>query len=180
MSDDEDYGGIGGFGGLNKVLMDTAGIDPSSLGNFSTLFSKSSKAGPSNHASGYDDIDIESGPVKYMDDEFADDDLPADPEAEMVKQRREREEERMIRRTMAMQKRFQSGAAEEERKRKAAKAQESAGDLVKRVWPEFENGKRLKMSEIFYENPGQVRSAMIELSKLKRRPKERVEREPVT
>lgn len=173
MSDDEDYGDIGGFGGLNKVLMETAGIDSNSLDNFSNLFSKGSSAGPSK----LDSFDIDTGAEKYMDDDFADDDLPADPEAEMVRQKREREEERMIRRTMEMQKKYQSGAAEAERKRKAAKAEETAGELVKRVWPEFEKGKRIKMSEVFYENPGHKRGAFIELSRLKRTPKERVERE---
>ena len=167
-SDDEDMQGVDALG-LGKILADS-GVDPAAFNN---LYSKTGGTS-SNAYAGIDDGSDDD--AKYMDDDV-DDALPEDADAARVRQEREAEEERWYQRAVEMQRKAEGKNAVAARKRKAAKREESALEVVKRIWPEWEKGKRLKMSQVFYETPAQLRAAEVALQKAKRAQREHIERE---
>jgi hypothetical protein len=159
-SDEDDLG----TAGLDKVLA-SVGVDVSS---FSSFFSKSG---------GQDDrggnllagVDVDSGDEDKYEDDISDGELPQENIEDVRKREREQarrklEEERLIRRGLELQKQVSGTAG-----KKTIKKEEDQGDIVQRVWPDFTKGKRLRMSEVFYETPGQRRSYEVGFQKAKRR-----------
>lgn len=103
-------------------------------------------------------------------DDVSDTELPAETAEDQQARARERAEEARYRRK-AME--YGKRLAEEGVK---VKEKKDEGDEVKRVWPDFEKGKRLRMTEIFYETPATKQAYTVSLSRKKRR---RVERETI-
>ncbi|ORY20963.1 hypothetical protein BCR39DRAFT_554452 [Naematelia encephala] len=147
----EDVGAdISGLG-LSSVLA-SVGIDPSFL-------DRAGVVGSSSVANQLQEDDAEE---KYMDD-VSEVSLPS--EGEEVKKARAAEQ--------ASEARFRRQAekmmADAERKKKSLKKEEGAEQRVKRVWPDFEKGKRLKMTEVFYDTPMMRKVWAEEVSRNKRR-----------
>ena len=145
--------------GLSSVLTQ-AGVDPQAFANF---FSHSGTGTPSSsRAHAIDQAEAEEG--GYVDD-VSDDGLP--PEGADVAAARARErslvkaEEEYLRRALAMQAQSQA--------KKVKVELEDPMDLVRRVWPAFQKGERLKMSEVFYDTPAARRAYEEGLMKRKRR-----------
>ena len=171
-SDDEDIGGVDALG-FNKILQDV-GIDLNTSG-LSSVFGSNAEAGGSGSRSAFASLDNNADDDKYED--ISDSELPEDSDAQQVREKRLKDEERWYRKAMAMQAKAESGDAVARRKRKAAKRGETAIDTVGRIWPEWEKGKRLRMSEVFYQTPATTKALEAELRRRKRGERERVERE---
>ena len=166
-TEEDDFGAVSSLG-LNRILADS-GIDPAA---FSSFFSKT---GGGQSSSAFAQVEVEDDPEKYEDD-VSDSELPAESAEEaQLRRKRAAEEDRWYRRARDMQRRAEGGA--EKRKRKQAQMAVGLEEQVKRIWPEFEMGKRLKMSEVFYETPAQVKNLEVVLGKNKKRPRDKVERE---
>jgi hypothetical protein len=152
-ADEDDLGASSSFG-LNRVLA-SSGIDPAAFSNF---FSKSGRS-----SSAFADVDANSDEDRYEDD-ISDAESPIENVEDVRAREREQaaakaEEERWYRRAMEMQRDIGK-----------AKVQEKVTgemDRVREVWPEFEIGRRLRMTEVFYETPKQRRGW--EASRRKRR-----------
>jgi len=170
-SDDEDFGGVDALG-FNKILQDV-GIDLNTSG-LSSVFGGNAEAGGSGSRSAFASIDNNIDDDKYED--VSDSELPEDEEAQKIRDKRIRDEERWYRKAMAMQAKAESGDAVARRKRKAEKREETAIDMVGRIWPDWDKGKRLRMSEVFYQTPAMTKMFEAELRRRKRAERERVER----
>jgi transcription initiation factor TFIID subunit 1 len=166
QSDDEDIGGAASLG-INKILLDS-GVDPES---FSSLFSKT---GGGRSSKAFAEVEAEDDDAKFMDD-VSDSEMPADTEEEMrAKAARERDEARWYNRAMQMQREAEVKVKEQKRKDK-----EKILDVmeeVKVLWPDFAPGKRLKMSEVFYDSPAFRRALNGALGKRKRDDKVHIQR----
>ena len=207
QSDDEDDGLGFSLGlGLGGVLQD-AGVD---VAAFSSFFG-SSEADPSgtsgknaDGAARLAEIEGEDDDGKYMDD---DDDLGAsglalaggeDAEAEREARARAQakekaEQEEWMRRGLEMQREAEQKAAAKRRKLNAqqrdgeGKKEETPLEVVRRMWPGWQPGDRLRMSQVFYQTPVMEEREWREGLKRKRRhfgigmdtPEEQAKEEPI-
>ncbi|WVR05721.1 hypothetical protein IAU60_002745 [Kwoniella sp. DSM 27419] len=163
-SEDETLGSIGSLG-LSSILA-SAGVDISSLGSFLGEASGTSSKQLA-------EVEAEDDEDKYEDD-LSDGELPAEShEDAMARQReqelRRREEERWIRKGMEMQAgkgkgRMADGDGETGKKTK----NEMELEKMLSIWPGFEKGKRLRMSEVFYETPADKVSLAAQRKKKRR------------
>ena len=136
----DDLGESSSFG-LNRVLA-SSGIDPAS---FSSFYSKTGGIS----SSAFPDVDANSDSDKYEDD-VSDVELPEEAQArDKERAAIKADEERWYRKAMEMQKVGESKRVQEKVVNEM--------DRVKEVWPDFEKGRRLRMTEIFYETPKQRR-----------------------
>jgi hypothetical protein len=142
MDGDDDF--LGSFG-LGKLLA-SEGVDASGL---STLLSRGGEASTSN---GFADVDNDSDGGAGYEDDLSDHDLPAETEAEKAAREKERLEEARYRR-MALQMGKELEAKRLEKGKGKAKVEEKKEDVVKRIWPDFEPGRRLRMTDVLYETP---------------------------
>jgi hypothetical protein len=151
-SDDDVIGSVGSLG-LGRLLA-SEGVDPNAL---STLLSRT--GGPSSQRFAAE-VELNSDEEKYMDD-VSDGELPAETEEDRISRAREQAEEA----------RFRRKALEMMKAAVPAKVNTQAEEekVVKKVWPSFEKGKRIKMSQIFYETPADKREYQINLARKKRR-----------
>ncbi|RXK42077.1 transcription initiation factor TFIID subunit 1 [Tremella mesenterica] len=157
--DDNDLGNVSSLG-LGRILAES-GVDPASLDSF---FGRSAATAQIAQVEAESDDD-----AKYMDD-VSDSELPEENDEE--KQRRQQQqvdnkaaEDRYMKKALEMQRQMlESGV-----KVKKEKEQVDESTKVKQIWPEFEPGKPLKMSEIFYETPSATRAYEANLSRKKRR-----------
>ncbi|WVQ97109.1 hypothetical protein IAU59_004219 [Kwoniella sp. CBS 9459] len=167
-SEDDTLGSIGSLG-LTSVLA-SAGVDLASLGSFLGEASGTSSRQLA-------EVEAEDNEDKYEDD-ISDDELPSESKEDAAARQREqearrREEERWIRKGMEMQADLAGkgkGKAKEKTMVEAmgkTKEQRELEEILK-IWPGFEKGKRLRMSEVFYETPAD-RIALTAQSKKKRR-----------
>ncbi|KAK8865758.1 hypothetical protein IAR55_000905 [Kwoniella newhampshirensis] len=147
-SEDDTLGSIGAFG-LHSILAST-GVDPSSL---SAIFGEAS-ATSSRH---FAEVEAEDDDGRYEDDLSDNDLLPAENAEDVAarereQQARKREEERWIRKGMEL---AQAGGPTDnpKGKGKAVDKKEQGLRKVKKIWPDFEQGKILRMSQVFYETP---------------------------
>ena len=155
--EENDLGASSSFG-LNRILA-SSGVDPAAFSNFL------SKTGGSTSATAFADVDANSDEDRYEDD-VSDAELPAENVEEIRARQREQasmraEEERWYRRAMEMQ-RVQG-------KKKVQEKVMNDIDMVKEVWPDFQKGRRLRMSEVFYETPKQRRGWEAGFARRKRR-----------
>lgn len=156
--DDDQLGSVTSLG-LSRVLA-SAGIDPNAFSNF---FEKNGESSSRRFA----EVDAEDGEEKYEDD-VSDGELPEESAEDKAARAREatarkREEERWYRRALE----------EQARPPPVPKPQpkaESQQERLRKVWPEFEKGKRLKMTEVLYETPAE-RAAYKEATNRKKRRK---------
>ncbi|WWC86076.1 uncharacterized protein L201_000947 [Kwoniella dendrophila CBS 6074] len=154
--------------GLSGVLA-SAGIDLASLGSFLGEGSGSSSKQIAEIEAGDNDED------KYEDD-ISVDELPGEDleQRKKAEEDRKREEERWIRKGMELANNL-SLSTSDKGKGKAIDGipsgkskKELELDEVMKIWPNFEKGKRLRMSEIFYQTP-QDRKLLSVQKKKKRR-----------
>lgn len=129
--------------GLGKLLA-SEGVDSRGL---STLLSR----GGGGEASGTANFaDVESDDDAKYEDDLADDDMLPETEAERASRDKERQEEARYKR-MALQ---MNRELEDSRARKGkGKAQQDPQMVVKKIWPDFEPGRRLRMTNVLYETP---------------------------
>ncbi|WWC58417.1 uncharacterized protein I303_100957 [Kwoniella dejecticola CBS 10117] len=163
-SEDEALGSVASFG-LSSVLAG-AGIDLSSLGSFLGEGAASS----SKHIA---EIEAEDdNEDKYEDDIFLDGDGDAEEDAEARKraeEARKREEERWIRKGMALANNLSLGDKGKAKMVDGVKSKkEKELEQVMKIWPGFEKGKRLRMSEVFYETPQDKRILAMQKRKKRR------------
>ncbi|WWD18061.1 hypothetical protein CI109_102508 [Kwoniella shandongensis] len=162
-SEDDTLGSIGAFG-LHSILAST-GVDPSSL---SAIFGEASATSSKHFA----EVEAEDDDAKYEDDLSDEDHLPAEREEDMLAREREqearkREEERWIRKGMELAQSQAGEGGKGKGKATIVDKKEEGLRKVKKIWPEFEHGKRLRMSEVFYQTPADKQA--ITLQKKKRR-----------
>ena len=155
--EDDDLGASTSFG-LNRVLA-SSGVDPAA---FSDFFSRT---GGTSSGAAFADVDANSDEDRYEDD-VSDAELPAENVEEVRARQREQasiraEEARWYRRAMEMQ--------QDEGKKKVQEKVMNEVDMVKEVWPDFQKGRRLRMSEVFYETPKQRRGWEAGFTRRKRR-----------
>ena len=163
---------LGGAFGLGRVLADS-GIDTAA---FSSLYSKTSgeAAGPSTSA--FDDVDAASEKHAAYEDDVSDSELPAESVEEIrAREARKAEEERWYQRAVTMQAQAESSRGQEERERKKKERERDDTAKVKNLWPEFVQGKRLKLSEVFYETPRMKTAWAKELERKRRRKLDKIE-----
>lgn len=165
-SEDETLSSLGSLG-LGRILA-SAGIDPSSIGSFLGDAGQSSKE--------LTQVELDEDDAKFEDD-ISDDELPEEGEEErrqreIDQEARKREQERWMRKGLEMMKKSmeQQQTKDKKGKQKAddGKTQEQRDlEEARKIWPDFDKGKRLRMSEIFYETPADVRA--FEAKRKKRR-----------
>ncbi|WWC66567.1 uncharacterized protein I206_100470 [Kwoniella pini CBS 10737] len=158
-SEDEALGSVASFG-LSSVLAG-AGIDLSSLGSF---------LGEGGGSSSKQIAEIEAednDEDKYMSDPFSDGDVEENAEdRKREEEARKREEERWIRKGMELANNLSIGDKGKSKMVDNVKSKkEKELDQVKKIWPGFEPGKRLRMSEVFYETPQDRRTLAIQKRK---------------
>lgn len=155
-SEDETLSSLGSLG-LSRILA-SAGIDPSSIGSFLGDAGQSSKE--------LTQVELDEDDAKFEDD-ISDDELPEEGEEErrqreIDREARKREQERWMRKGLEMMKKSMEQQQTKEKKGKKAddgKTQEERDlEEARKIWPDFDKGKRLRMSEIFYETPADVRA----------------------
>lgn len=156
-SGDETLSSLGSLG-LGRILA-SAGIDPSSIGSFLGDAGQSSKE--------LTQVELDEDDAKFEDD-ISDDELPEEGEEErrqreIDQEARKREQERWMRKGLEMMKKSmeQQQTKDKKGKQKAddGKTQEERHlEEARKIWPDFDKGKRLRMSEIFYETPADVRA----------------------
>jgi hypothetical protein len=140
MDDGDDF--LGSLG-LGKLLA-SEGVDASGL---SSILSRGGGASASNELA---NVDNESDDDAKYEDDLSDHDLLPETEAEKTARAREKQEEARYRR-MALQ---MNQELEAKRAIKGkGKAKEDPKDFVKRIWPDFEPGRRLRMTDVIYETP---------------------------
>ena len=163
---------LGGAFGLGRVLADS-GIDSAA---FSSFYSKTSGGAASQTTSAFDDVDAVLDKDVAYEDDVSDSELPAESAEEVrAREARKAEEERWYQRAMAMQAQAESSRAQEERARKKKERETDDAAKVKGLWPDFLQGKRLKLSEVFYETPRMKSAWAKNLERKKRRKPDRIE-----
>jgi transcription initiation factor TFIID subunit 1 len=130
--------------GLGKLLA-SEGVDTSGL---NTLLSRGGGASTSNELV---NIDNDSDDDAKYEDDLSDHDLLPETETEKAAREKEKHEEARYRR-MALQMNKELEAKRATVKGKG-KAKEDPKDIVKRIWPDFEPGRRLRMTDVLYETP---------------------------
>ncbi|OWZ55034.1 transcription initiation factor TFIID subunit 1 [Cryptococcus neoformans c45] len=156
-SEDETLSSLGSLG-LGRILV-SAGIDPSSIGSFLGDSGQSSKE--------LTQVELDEDDAKFEDD-ISDDELPEEGEEErrqreIDQEARKREQERWMKKGLEMMKKSmeQQQFKNKKGKQKAddGKSQEERDlEEARKIWPDFDKGKRLRMSEIFYETPADVKA----------------------
>nr|XP_019049032.1 transcription initiation factor TFIID subunit 1 [Kwoniella bestiolae CBS 10118]OCF27962.1 transcription initiation factor TFIID subunit 1 [Kwoniella bestiolae CBS 10118] len=157
-SEDEALGSVASFG-LSSVLA-SAGIDLSSLGSFLGEGSASSSKQIA-------EIEAEDNDEDKYEDDISVDGMEGEEDAEQRKrdeERRKREEERWIRKGLELTAAVDKGKGKEKEKTKKDRELEQ----VMKIWPDFQQGKRLRMSEIFYETPQDRRAVAVQKRKKRR------------
>ncbi|WRT63957.1 uncharacterized protein IL334_000884 [Kwoniella shivajii] len=163
-TEDEALGSVGSFG-LSSVLA-SAGIDINSLGSFLGEGSGTSSRQIA-------EIEAEDNEDKYEDD-ISDDGLPAENDEDTEARKREqearkREEERWIRKGMELAMEADKGKGKGKLMDGMGKSKkEKELDQLRTIWPGFEKGKRLRMSEIFYETPADRKAILLQKRKKRR------------
>ncbi|KAK4687485.1 hypothetical protein P7C73_g2628, partial [Tremellales sp. Uapishka_1] len=159
LEDESEFGALG----LQSILAQ-AGIDSNAVSSFLDKEGHSSRE--------LREIDVEA-PEKYEDD-VSEGELPeedaADVRARQIEDaKRKKEEERYIRIAYEQHRKENSAVTMAERARRKKDMEGSEMDQVKRIWPEFAKGERLRMSEVFYETPAQKKGYEMGLVRKKRR-----------
>lgn len=133
--------------GLGKLLA-SEGVDSSGL---STLLSRGG-GGEASTSAQFADVDNQDSDdeAKYEDD-LSDNDLP-ETEAEKMARAKERQEEARYKR-MALQMNQELEDSRAAKGKGKGKATNDPKDVVRRVWPDFEPGRRLRMTDVLYETP---------------------------
>lgn len=145
--------------GLGKLLA-SEGVDSRRL---STLLSRGG-GGEASTSANFADVDSDED-AKYEDD-LSDNDMLPETETERAAREKERQEEARYKR-MALQ---MNRELEDSRARKGkGKAQQDPQMVVKKIWPEFERGWRLRMTDVLYETPLMRRQHEHEVQSKKRR-----------
>lgn len=161
MDDNDDA--LGSAFGLGAVLAEV-GVDSASLNAF---LERTEGAGARDMAAA---VDTDEG--KFMDDvsEASLPDESADDKAARIREQAaiKAEEERWARRAAAELAGTAAGPSAEAKKKRRQR-EEGEKDLIKRAWPDYAPGTMLKMSEIFYETPGDLLSLNATLLGKKRR-----------
>lgn len=149
--------------GLGKLLA-SEGVDSSGL---TTLLSRGG-GGEASSSAQFADVDNQDSDeeAKYMDD-VSDNDLP-ETEAEKAARAKERQEEARYKR-MALQMNRELEETRAKQGKGKGKAQHDPKDVVRRIWPEFEQGRRLRMTDVLYETPMTRKHLEHELQRKKRR-----------
>lgn len=121
-------------------------------------------------------MELDEDDAKFEDD-ISDDELPEEGEEErrqreIDQEARKREQERWMRKGLEMMKKSmeQQQTKDKKGKQKAddGKTQEERDlEEARKIWPDFDKGKRLRMSEIFYETPADVRASEAKRKKRK-------------
>jgi hypothetical protein len=151
-----------GLSGLDRVLA-SVGVDASA---FSDFYSKTS-GGNSKSSGILATVDVDSGDDDKYEDDISDHELQPESAADVAARKKsEADAERMIRRGLALQKEIQQNRGTVTVKKN--KEQEEK-ETVRRTWPEFKQGDRLRMSEVFYETPAERREYEARLARVKRR-----------
>ena len=141
MDSADDY--LGSFG-LGKLLA-SEGVDSSGL---NTLLSRGGDASASNELA---NIDNNSDDDAGYEDDLSDHDLLPETEGEKAARAKEKQEEARYRRmALQMNKELEAKRASDKGK---VKSKENPQDVVKRIWPNFEPGRRLRMTDVIYETP---------------------------
>ncbi|WWC99494.1 hypothetical protein V866_006397 [Kwoniella sp. B9012] len=160
-SEDEALGSVASFG-LSSVLA-SAGIDLSSLGSFLGEGS----GGSSRQIA---EIEAEDNDEDKYEDDISVDELPGEEDAEQRKrdeERRKKEEERWIRKGLELTSAIDKGKGKEKETVEKTKKEKELEQVMK-IWPNFDKGKRLRMSEVFYETPQDKRLLAIQKRKKRR------------
>jgi hypothetical protein len=138
--------------GLHRILRDV-GID---LSAHDSVFDSSGAGG----ALALADADVSDGEDKFEDD-VSDPETAGEKEDRRLQERkRATEEARWMKRAMEMQK---------EVKTKVAPREKDALAKVRKVWPDWERGQRMRMTEVFYDTPLMQSKREVETNKAKRR-----------
>lgn len=160
-SDENDLGASSSLG-LGRILA-SSGVDPAA---FSSFFSKTG----GNSSSAFADLDAASDNSDKYEDDISDTSLPGENVEELRSREREQaavqaEQERWYRRAKEMQREQDEGSGT---RVKVEKVLDEIG-MVKEIWPGYEKGGRLRMTEVFYETPKQRKGWELGFSKRKRR-----------
>ena len=131
--------------GLGKLLA-SEGVDSSGL---NTLLARGGDASASND---YANIDNNSDDEAGYEDDLDDQDLLPETEAEKAARAKEKQEEARYRR-MALQMNKELEAKRASASKVKGKSKDDPKDVVKRIWPDFEPGRRLRMTDVLYETP---------------------------
>jgi hypothetical protein len=142
MDDENDFLGSMGLG----KLLASEGVDSSGL---NTLLARGGDASASNELANIDNTsDDEAG----YEDDLDDHDLLPETEAEKAARAKEKQEEARYRR-MALQMNKELEAKRATASKVKGKSKDDPKDVVKRIWPDFEPGRRLRMTDVLYETP---------------------------
>lgn len=106
------------------------------------------------------DADVSDGEDRFEDEPSDVESAGEKEDREAQARRRATEESRWMKRAMEMQRAVQP---------KTVKAKADPLEKVRKVWPEWEKGQRMKMTEIFYDTPLMQSNREAELHKAKRR-----------
>jgi len=142
MDDENDFLGSMGLG----KLLASEGVDSSGL---NTLLARGGDASASNELA---NIDNNSDDEAGYEDDLDDHDLLPETEAEKAARAKEKQEEARYRR-MALQMNKELEAKRASTSKVKGKSKDDPKDVVKRIWPDFEPGRRLRMTDVLYETP---------------------------
>lgn len=165
MDNDNDDDVLGSAFGLGSVLAQV-GVDSVSLSAFLE------------RTEGAASRDLAAAIENEQEDKFMDDvseaSLPDESSEDKEARIREQaaikaEEERWARRAAAELAGTSTAGPSAEAKKKRRQRESTENDLIKRAWPDFQQGSVLKMSEIFYETPGDLISINTAVLSKKRR-----------
>jgi hypothetical protein len=131
--------------GLGKLLA-SEGVDSSGL---NTLLARGRDASASND---FANIDNNSDDGAGYEDDLDDHDLLPETDAEKAARAKEKQEEARYRR-MALQMNKELEAKRTSASKVKGKYKDDPKDVVKRIWPDFEPGRRLRMTDVLYETP---------------------------
>ncbi|WVN85623.1 uncharacterized protein L203_100772 [Cryptococcus depauperatus CBS 7841] len=170
-SENDTLSSIGSLG-LSRILA-SAGIDPSSLSSFLGETGTSSKE--------LAEVELEEDDGKFEDD-ISDNELPEEAKEDRYQQEwnrevRRREEERWMKKGLELMRKSFEQEKDSKGKRKAEDGKTQAEkelDAVLNIWPDFAPGKRLKMCEIIYETPADVKAFELERKRRRLSKKDRV------
>lgn len=157
MDSDDDEARLGDTAslGLQRILQQ-AGVDASTIS--SILDTSGGQGGASaSGAQALIDEDVSDGEDRFMDDVS---DVESVGEKEARQRKTAADEARWMKRAMQMQ---------QEIRPKAVTQKEDRQGKVQKVWPEWEKGQRLRMTEVFYDTPSMVSKREAELGQAKRR-----------
>ena len=126
--------------GLHRVLQQ-AGVD---LSTFTSVYGNSGQGVSQVNANALADADISDAEDKYEDDASLADSDDETRIREQLERKRISDEQRWMKKAMQMEK---------EIKTRVKVVKDDPLMKVRKVWPEWEKGQRLKMTEVFYDTP---------------------------